>query len=407
MRGFDVERIRKDFPVLERIVHGKPLAYLDSAATTQKPRAVIEAVTHYYDHYNANIHRGVHALSEEATTAYEAAREKIRGFLGAASASEIVFVRGTTEAINLVAESFVRPRLSARDEILISHMEHHSNIVPWQLLREKTGAVLKVAPINDRGELELEAFADLLGPRTRFVALTHVSNALGTINPVRDIVCLAHDRGVPVLLDGAQAAPHLALDVQELGCDFYAISGHKMYGPTGIGALYGRMELLEEMAPYQGGGEMILSVTFDETTYNRVPHKFEAGTPNIAGSIGLGTAVDYLQGIDLAAIQAQEAEILAYATQEISKVPGVRLIGTAEEKAGVLSFLLGEIHPHDVGTILDHDGIAVRTGHHCAQPVMDRFGVDATTRASFGIYSTREEVDRLVDGLKRVNEIFH
>ncbi|MCH6562421.1 MAG: cysteine desulfurase [Myxococcales bacterium] len=406
MSRLDVGRVRKDFPVLEREVHGKPLAYLDNAATSQKPRAVIDALIHYYSSYNANIHRGVHSLSEEATVAYEAARDKVRDFIRAPSSEEIVFTRGTTEAINLVAQSYLRPRIREGDEILISQMEHHSNIVPWQLVREQTGAVLKVAPINERGEIELEQFSKLLGPRTRFVALAHVSNALGTINMVQEMVRLARMRGVPVLLDGAQAVPHLPVDVQELGCDFYAFSGHKMYAPTGIGALYGRRELLEEMEPYQGGGEMILSVTFEKTTYNRVPYKFEAGTPNIAGAIGLGTAIDYLLGLDLQAVRAHEDELLEYATKEVSKIPSVRLIGTAASKTGVLSFLLGEIHAHDVGTVLDQEGIAVRTGHHCAQPVMDRFGVTATARASFAVYNTTEEVDRLVEGLHRTLEIF-
>ncbi len=406
MSRLDVDRVRKDFPVLEREVHGKPLAYLDNAATSQKPRAVIDALTHYYSRYNANIHRGVHTLSEEATVAYEAARDEVRDFIRAPSSEEIVFTRGTTEAINLVAQSYLRPRVREGDEILISQMEHHSNIVPWQLVREQTGAVLKVVPINERGEIELEQFSNLLGPRTRLVALAHVSNALGTINPVQDMVQLARERGVPVLLDGAQAVPHLPVDVQELGCDFYAFSGHKMYAPTGIGALYGRRELLEEMGPYQGGGEMILSVTFEKTIYNRVPHKFEAGTPNIAGAIGLGTAIEYLLGLDLQAVRAHEDEVLEYATEEVSKVPSVRLIGTAASKTGVLSFLLGEIHAHDVGTVLDQEGIAVRTGHHCAQPVMDRFGVTATARASFAVYNTTEEVDRLVQGLHRTLEIF-
>jgi cysteine desulfurase/selenocysteine lyase len=398
--------VRKDFPILERSVHGKPLAYLDNAATSQKPRAVLDAVTGYYARYNANIHRGVHLLSEEATTAYEAAREKVRGFVNAASADEIVFVRGTTEAINLVAQSYVRPRVTEGDEILITHMEHHSNIVPWQLVRDKTGAVLKVAPVNDRGELELEAFENLLGPRTRFVAIAHVSNALGTINPVKELVRLAHAQGVPVLLDGAQAVPHLQVDVQDLGCDFYAFSGHKMYGPLGIGALYGRAERLEEMEPYQGGGEMILAVTFEHTIYNRVPHKFEAGTPDIAGAIGLGAAVDYLTDLGLDAVKAHEEELLEYGTGALCEIPDLRLIGTARSKASVLSFALGEIHAHDVGTVLDQEGIAVRSGHHCAQPLMERFGVTGTARASFGVYNTREEVDRLVAGLQRVREIF-
>jgi cysteine desulfurase/selenocysteine lyase len=406
MSPLDVEHVRKDFPILERSVNGKPLAYLDNAATTQKPRAVIEAITQYYSRYNANIHRGVHVLSEEATAGYEGAREKVRAFINASFSREIVFVRGATEAINLVAQSYVRPRVREGDEILISHMEHHSNIVPWQQVREQTGAVLKVAPINDRGELELEDFARLLGPRTRFVAITHASNALGTINPVREIVRLAQERGVPILLDGAQAVPHFGVDVEELGCDFYAFSGHKMYGPTGIGALYAREERLEEMEPYQSGGEMILSVTFEQTTYNRVPHRFEAGTPNIGGAIALGTAIDYLTGLDLKAIRAHEQDLLEYATQEVSKVPGVRLIGTAASKTAIVSFTLDDIHPHDVGTILDQEGVAVRTGHHCAQPVMERFGLAATARASFAVYNTRQEIDRLVAGLHRAREIF-
>lgn len=398
--------MRKDFPILERSVHGKPLAYLDNAATSQKPRAVLDAVTSYYARYNSNIHRGVHLLSEEATTAYEAAREKVCGFVNAAAADEIVFVRGTTEAINLVAQSYVRPRVTEGDEILITHMEHHSNIVPWQLVRDKTGAVLKVAPVNDRGELELEAFENLLGPRTRFVAIAHVSNALGTINPVKELVRMAHAQGVPVLLDGAQAVPHLQVDVQDLGCDFYAFSGHKMYGPLGIGVLYGRAERLEEMEPYQGGGEMILAVTFEHTIYNRVPHKFEAGTPDIAGAIGLGAAVDYLTDLGLDAVKAYEEELLEYGTRALCEIPDLRLIGTARSRASVLSFALGEIHAHDVGTVLDQEGIAVRSGHHCAQPLMERFGVTGTARASFGVYNTREEVDRLVAGLQRVREIF-
>ena len=387
-------------------MHGKPLAYLDNAATSQKPRAVLDAVTGYYARYNSNIHRGVHLLSEEATTAYEAAREKVCGFVNAAAADEIVFVRGTTEAINLVAQSYVRPRVTEGDEILITHMEHHSNIVPWQLVRDKTGAVLKVAPVNDRGELELEAFENLLGPRTRFVAIAHVSNALGTINPVKELVRMAHAQGVPVLLDGAQAVPHLQVDVQDLGCDFYAFSGHKMYGPLGIGVLYGRAERLEEMEPYQGGGEMILAVTFEHTIYNRVPHKFEAGTPDIAGAIGLGAAVDYLTDLGLDAVKAYEEELLEYGTRALCEIPDLRLIGTARSRASVLSFALGEIHAHDVGTVLDQEGIAVRSGHHCAQPLMERFGVTGTARASFGVYNTREEVDRLVAGLQRVREIF-
>jgi cysteine desulfurase/selenocysteine lyase len=406
VRRFDVEQIRKDFPVLGRDARGKPLAYLDNAATAQKPRVMIEAVHHYYAHYNANIHRGVHALSEEATQAYEEAREKLAEFIGAPEARELVFVRGTTEGINLVSQAFLRPRLQAGDEILITHLEHHSNIVPWQLLCEQTGAVLRVAPIDDRGEVEVEAFERLLGPRTRMVAVGHVSNALGTINPVRRLIELAKQQGAAVLLDGAQAVPHLAVNVADLGCDFYAFSGHKMYGPMGVGGLWARGEILEEMGPYQAGGEMILSVSFERTTYNRVPHKFEAGTPNIAGAIGLGATVDYLRSIDLAAAWAHEDSLLDYATERLREVPGTRIIGTAREKAGVLSFTLEGVHPHDVGTVLDQDGIAVRTGHHCAQPVMQHFGIAATTRASFAMYNTREEVDRLIAGLHRVNEIF-
>jgi cysteine desulfurase/selenocysteine lyase len=405
-RGFDLEQLRKDFPILGRQARGKPLVYLDSANTSQKPQAVIDATSRYYASYNANIHRAVHALSEEATLAYEEARAKLADFIGAPEARELVFVRGTTEAINLVAQSFVRPRLGAGDEVLITHLEHHSNIVPWQLVCEQTGAVLRVAPIDDRGEVELDAFERLLGPRTRFASVAHVSNALGTINPVRELVALAHRHGVPILLDGAQAVPHLAVDVVELDCDFYALSSHKMYGPTGISALWARAELLEEMVPYQGGGEMIASVSFERTTYNRIPYKFEAGTPNIAGAVGLGATVDYLRSIDLRAAWAHEEELLRYATDVLLEVPGLRLIGTARDKTSVLSFVLEGVHPHDVATILDQDGIAVRAGHHCAQPVMQRFGIPATTRASLGLYNTRGEIDALVAGLHRVREIF-
>jgi cysteine desulfurase/selenocysteine lyase len=406
VRPFDVEQIRKDFPVLGRDARGKPLAYLDNAATAQKPSAMIEAVHRYYAHYNANIHRGVHALSEEATQAYEEAREKVAGFIGAPEARELVFVRGTTEGINLVSQAFVRPRLQSGDEILITHLEHHSNIVPWQLLCEQTGAILRVAPIDDHGEVEVEAFERLLGPRTRMVAVGHVSNALGTVNPVRRLIELAKQQGAPVLLDGAQAVPHQTVDVAALGCDFYAFSGHKMYGPMGIGGLWARGEILDEMGPYQGGGEMILSVSFERTTYNRVPHKFEAGTPNIAGAIGLGATIDYLRSIDLEAAWAHEDSLLEYATERLNEVPGTGVIGTAREKTAVLSFTLAGVHPHDVGTVLDQEGIAVRTGHHCAQPVMQHFGIAATTRASFGIYNTQDEVDRMIDALRRVNEIF-
>jgi cysteine desulfurase/selenocysteine lyase len=403
---FDVERVRADFPILSREVRGKPLVYLDNAATTQKPLGVIHSLVDYYSRYNANIHRGVHKLAEEATWEYEKARGKLKRLLGAADPREIVFARGTTEAINLVSQSFVRPRLRAGDEILISYMEHHSNIVPWQLVCEQTGAVLRVVPIDDRGELELDELDRLLGARTRFLSIAHVSNALGTINPVSRIAALARERGVPVLIDGAQAVQHLAIDVQAIGCDFYAFSGHKMYGPTGIGALYARAERLEEMVPYQGGGEMIQSVSFEKTVYAKPPYKFEAGTPHISGSIGLGVAVDYLLRLGLEPIRAYEEELLEYGTDVLSQIPGLTLIGTAREKSSVLSFVLDGIHPHDVGTILDQDGIAVRAGHHCAQPVMERFGVPATTRASLSFYNTREELDQLAAGVRKAIGIF-
>ena len=402
----DVERVRKDFPILEQEVRGKPLVYLDSAATTQKPRAVLDAIARYYLADNANVHRGVHLLSERATQAYEAAREKVQRFINAARAHEIVFVRGTTEAINLVAQTYGRRRVRQGDEILVTVMEHHSNIVPWQMLCEEKGAILRVAPMDDDGQLLLDELERLIGPRTRMLALGHVSNALGTIHPVRRIIEMAHRRKVPVLLDGAQAVPHLAVDVQALGCDFYAFSGHKLFGPTGIGVLYGRAELLEEMPPWQGGGDMISSVTFEKTTYNKLPYKFEAGTPDIAGAIGLGAAIDYVSGLGLAAIAAHEDDLLAYATQALREVPGLRLVGTAKEKASVLSFLFGEVHPHDIGTILDREGIAVRTGHHCAQPLMRRLGVAATARASLALYNRRGDVDALVGGLHKVREVF-
>ncbi len=404
--GFDVERVRADFPALHQMVHGKPLVYLDSAATSQKPRAVIEAAVKFYSSDNANVHRGVHALSERATEAYEAARVKIQRFIRALKSREIVFVKGTTEAINLVAHSFVRPRLQAGDEILISAMEHHSNIVPWQLLCEEKGAKLRVAPIDEQGELLLPELEALLGPRTRLLALAHVSNALGTINPVRRIVEMAHRHSVPVLLDGAQAVPHLPVDVQALDCDFYAFSGHKAFGPTGIGVLYGKEKWLEEMPPYQGGGDMILSVTFEKTIFNALPYKFEAGTPNVEGAIGLGVAIDYLNGLAVEQRLGFERELLAHGTRVLNQIPGLRLIGTATDKAGVLSFVLADIHPHDIGTILDGEGIAVRTGHHCAQPLMRRFGVDATVRASLAFYNTPEELDRLGVALQKVKEIF-
>jgi cysteine desulfurase/selenocysteine lyase len=402
----DVESLRKDFPTLRQEVHGKPLVYLDSAATSQKPRAVLEAVDRYYEQDNANVHRGVHLLSVRATEAYEAAREKVQRFVHAAHAHEIVFVRGTTEAINLVAQTFGRTRVRAGDEIVVTVMEHHSNIVPWQMLCEQQGAALRVVPMDDDGTLRIDELERLIGPRTRLVALGHVSNALGTIHPVRRIVELAHGKGVPVLLDGAQAVPHLAVDVQALGCDFYAFSGHKLFGPTGIGVLYGRSELLEQMPPWQGGGDMISSVSFEKTTYNKLPYKFEAGTPDIAGAIGLGAAIDYVNSVGLHAIAAYEHALLEYATDALKRVPGVRLIGTAKEKASVLSFLLGDIHPHDIGTVLDREGIAIRTGHHCAQPLMRRLGVAATARASLAFYNRREDVDALVAGLHKVREVF-
>ncbi len=402
----DVERVRADFPILQREINGKTLAYLDNAATAQTPAAVIDTISEYYRTSNANIHRGVHRLSIEATEAYEKARGKVQRFIGATRPEEIVFVRSATEAINLVAQAYARPKLAAGDEVLITTMEHHSNIVPWQIVCEQTGAVLRVAPITDAGELRLDEFEKLLGPRTRIAAVTHISNALGTINPVRDLVDMAHRRGVPVLIDGAQAAPHLPIDVAAIGCDFYAITGHKMFGPTGIGALYGRHELLDAMEPYQGGGEMILSVTMEKTTFNKVPHKFEAGTPHIAGAIGMGAAVDYLDAVGLDRIGAHEHALLRYATEALSSVPGVRLIGTAKNKAAVVSFLVGDVHPHDVGTILDQEGIAVRAGHHCAQPVMERFGITATVRASLALYNTPAEIDRLTAAVAMVQEVF-
>ena len=404
--SFDVEQIRAQFPILGREVHGVPLVYLDNAASSQKPRCVIDAISHYYEHSHANIHRAVYALAEEATELYEGARGQVARLLNAESPEEIVFVRGTTEAINLVAQACVRPRISEGDEILISHLEHHSNIVPWQMLCEQTGAVLRVAPINERGEIPIDGFEKLLGPRTRLVALAHVSNALGTIVPVEPMIGLAQEYGALVLLDGAQAVPHMRVDVQALGCDFYAFSGHKAYGPTGIGALWGRRECLEEMEPYQGGGEMILSVSFEKTVYNKVPHKFEAGTPNIAGTVGLGAAANWLMDLDFDALRRHEQALLDHATRRVAEVDGLRVIGTAQRKAGVLSFAFDDVHAHDVGTIVDREGVAVRTGHHCAQPVMDHFGVVATTRASFAAYNTLEEVDRLIAALQRVVEIF-
>ncbi|MFA7349251.1 MAG: cysteine desulfurase [Methylotenera sp.] len=397
---------RADFPILETSVHGKPLVYLDNAATTQKPQMVIEAESLYYRHDNANVHRGVHALSQHATDAFEAARGKVRRLINAVSSDEIIFVRGTTEAINLVAQSYGRSRFKAGDEIILSRMEHHSNIVPWQILCEQTGANLRIIPINNSGELELEAYNQLLNSRTKLVAVAHVSNALGTINPVRAMIDLAHVHGVPVLLDGAQAVAHLPVDVQALDCDFYAFSGHKLYGPTGIGVLYGKAALLEAMPPYQGGGDMIRSVSFDGTTYNTLPYKFEAGTPNIAGVIGLGAAVDYLAGIGFDALIEHELALLSYATQSVSDIPGLRIIGNALEKTAILSFVLEGIHPHDIGTVLDHHGVAIRTGHHCTMPLMEHFGIAATARASFALYNTRAEVDKLVEAIYHVKELF-
>jgi cysteine desulfurase / selenocysteine lyase len=405
-KSLDVERVRRDFPILSRQIAGHPLVYLDNAASAQRPQSVIDAEVHYYSEIHANVHRGVHTLSQLATEAYEGAREKVRGFINAASVREIVFVRGTTEAINLVAQSFMRPGLAPGDEILITWLEHHANIVPWQLLAEQTGTKLRVAPINQAGEVEIEKLEALLSPRTRLVAVAHVSNALGTIVPVRRIIAAAHARSIPVLLDGAQAVPHMRVDVRELDCDFYAFSGHKMFAPTGIGVLYGREALLKAMPPWQGGGDMILKVSFEGTTFNELPHKFEAGTPNIAGAVGLGAAIDYLEALGMDRIAAYEHQLLDYATAALEKVPGLRLIGTSAEKASVLSFVLDGIHAHDIGTILDSEGVAIRTGHHCAMPVMDFFGVPATARASLAFYNTRAEIDRLVAALARAREVF-
>ena len=404
---YDVYALRRDFPVLHQNVHGKPLVYLDNAATAQKPRAVIEALERYYAHDNANVHRGVHTLSQRATDHFEAARGRVQRFLNAASDKEIVFVRGATEAINLVAQSWGRTHLKAGDEILITAMEHHANIVPWQLLRDQIGVVLKVAPMNEAGELLLDAYEALLTPATKLVSATQMSNALGTINPAKRMIELAHARGIPVLLDGAQAAPHMGVDVQALDCDFYVFSGHKLYGPTGIGILYGREEILETMPPYQGGGDMIRRVTFGKTEFAAPPFRFEAGTPNIAGAIGLAAAIDYVENLGLDAIAAHEQRLLEYATAKALEIPGLKLIGTAAEKGAILSFMLDGIHPHDVGTVLDHCGIAVRAGHHCAMPVMDFFGVPATTRASFALYNTMEEVGVLIEGIHQVIKVFN
>ncbi len=403
---FDVERIRGDFPILSERIRGKPLVYLDNAATTHKPQAVIDAVSRFYSAENSNIHRGVHYLSERATVAYEAVRERVARFLNAPSARQIVFTRGTTESINLVANAFGRSALGPGDEVLITGMEHHSNIVPWQLVAEATGAIVKAVPITDSGELDLDAFDRLLSPRTRLVAVVHLSNALGTINPVRELVARAHAQGAVVLVDGAQSASHLAVDVQALDCDFFACSGHKIYGPTGVGVLYGRESLLERMPPWQGGGDMIASVTLERSTWAPVPAKFEAGTPMIAEVVGLGAALDYVESVGMPAIAAWEEQLLSLATAKVGSMPGVRLVGTAHDKASVLSFVVDGVHPHDVGAILDDDGIAIRTGHHCAQPVMHRLGIPATARASFAFYNTPAEVDVLVRGLERVRTVF-
>ena len=405
-KHFDPESVRREFPILAQQVYGKPLVFLDSAASAQKPRRVLDAMTTFYEHDYANIHRGVYLLSERATAAFEAVREKARAFLGAPEAREIVFVRGTTEAINLVAQSWGRTHVGPDDEVLVTHLEHHSNIVPWQMLCEERGARLRVVPVDDRGDLVLSELDRLLGPRTRILAVAHVSNALGTLNPLREIVARAHAQGVPVLVDGAQAAPHLPIDVRELGCDFYAFSGHKAYGPTGVGVLWGRAELLEAMPPWQGGGDMILSVGFEKTLYREIPHKFEAGTPDIAGVVGLGAALDWIRSFDAEAVAAHEQDLLERALRGLAGVPGLHFVGTPRERVGVVSFVLDDAHPHDVGTILDREGIAVRTGHHCAQPLMERFGVPATIRASFGLYNTREDVDALIAGLARVREVF-
>jgi cysteine desulfurase / selenocysteine lyase len=402
----DVERVRRDFPILDRTVNGRPLVYLDSGASSQRPIAVLRAVEEYETHSHANIHRGVHALSQAATEAFEGARERVRRFINARSTKEIIFVRGTTEAINLVAQSFARPRLKAGDEILVTALEHHANIVPWQMVCEQTGCTLKVAPINKRGEFLFDEYLKLLSPRTKVVAVAHVSNALGTILPVKKIVDAAHAQGAVVLVDGAQAVPHSHVDVRALGCDFYAFSGHKLYGPTGIGVLYGREELLQSMPPWQGGGDMILTVSFEKTTYSDLPAKFEAGTPNISGAIGLAAAMDYVESLGLDAIAAHEHHLVQLATAELEKIPGIQIVGTAPNKASIVSFTLDGVHPHDLGTILDHEGVAVRTGHHCAMPLMTFLGLPATARASFGVYNTEKDVASLVTALGKAREVF-
>jgi cysteine desulfurase/selenocysteine lyase len=406
MPAFDVEAVRQDFPILNQDVNGHPLVYLDNAASSQKPVQVIEAVDAYYRLDNANVHRGVHRLSQRATDAYEGARDKVRGFLGAKSDKEIIFTRGATEAINLVAQSFVRPQLKLGDEVLISHIEHHANIVPWQMICEQTGATLKVIPMIESGELDLSGLDDLLSERTKILAIGHVSNALGTVNPIKDIIAKAKAKSIPVLVDGAQAVPHLVVDVQDLGCDFYVFSGHKMFAPTGIGALYGKQALLEAMPPWQGGGDMILSVSFDNTIYNALPYKFEAGTPHIAGAVGLGAAIDYMNSLGIENLAAYEHYLLDIATRKLEAMDGVRIIGTAKEKASVLSFMIEDVHPHDVGTIFDQQGVAIRAGHHCAQPVMQFYGIAATARASFAFYNTEQEIDALVAAIKTTQELF-
>ena len=403
---FKVDSIRKDFPILAQTVNGKPLVYLDNAATSQKPQCVIDSLSNYYQTINSNVHRGVHTLSQLATDDYETARSKIRSLINAESDQEIIYTRGTTESINLVAYSFGSQNVESGDEIIISGMEHHSNIVPWQLLCEQKGAVLKIIPITDEGELDINQYESMLSNKTKLVAVVHQSNALGTINSVKEITEMAHAFGAVVLIDGAQSAPHMKVDVQDIGCDFFAFSGHKLYGPTGIGVLYGRTDLLDSMIPYQSGGEMIKSVTFDKTIFNVLPHKFEAGTPDIAGAIGLGAAIDYVNDIGLEAINSYESELTAYGTDRLEQIAGLRIIGTSLHKGAVLSFTLGDIHPHDIGTILDSQGIAIRTGHHCAQPVMERYGIPATARASMSFYNTKEEIDILVAGIDKVLEIF-
>ena len=404
--GFDAERVRADFPVLQQVVNGKPLVYLDNGATSQKPQAVIDELVRYYTTENANVHRGVHTLSQNATEDYEGSRAKVKRLLNAADDHEIIYTRGTTDSINTVAQSFGKQSLGPGDEVIVSNMEHHSNIVPWQMLREEKGVVLRVVPIDESGELLMDEYEAMLSPRTKLVSITHVSNALGTIVPVEQIITMAHAKGVPVMLDGAQAVPHMAVDVQELDCDFYVFSGHKIFGPTGIGVLYGKAELLEAMPPVQGGGDMIKSVTFEKTIYNDLPYKFEAGTPNIAGAIGLGAAIDYVQSVGYESFAAYEDELLDYGTKALESIGGLRIIGTSPHKAGILSFVIENIHPHDIGTILDAEGVAVRTGHHCAQPVMQRFQIPATARASLAMYNTKEDIDALVRAIDRVIEVF-